>query len=232
MIDDGLFESQANRSSRMPAYSHSMFNQNEDFTDFSKYFVDSSAFNDFQDTTLDSNLDWIFSNSLDEVFPSVPGSPRLGQTVDNLGNNPTPIQLGREDVHQSRDMFSGHTPNEADDGLSSLPVPTPRDRCDPDDPWPMEWHSTPAQFLVLPSLGEPDDDYSLDPAYYPTMAVNSSIRTRLQESVRLPLERPPWQAVSLANFPSKAKLDHCIDLYFAHFDRVGIFPLRIEASSG
>jgi hypothetical protein len=83
----------------------------------------------------------------------------------------------------------------------------------------MEWHSAPAQHLILPTLGAVDEN-STEARYYPTVPVNDAARANMQYSIRLPLERVPWQVVSLANFPRNAKLDRCINLYFAHFERV------------
>jgi hypothetical protein len=47
------------------------------FTDYSKMFADPATFNFFEEPTLESNLDWIFNNFPDEVFPSIPSSPRM-----------------------------------------------------------------------------------------------------------------------------------------------------------
>jgi hypothetical protein len=172
-------------------------------------FADPATFNFFEEPTLESNLDWIFNNFPDEVFPSIPSSPRMSS---NSVIEQVQERAGRTEVLPTDDI-------DDENGIPNLPIPTPRDRCPLDDPWPMEWHSAPAQHLILPTLGAVDEN-STEARYYPTVPVNDAARANMQYSIRLPLERVPWQVVSLANFPSNAKLDHCINLYFAHFERV------------
>ncbi|KAL9560682.1 hypothetical protein ACKAV7_015173 [Fusarium commune] len=73
------------------------------------------------------------------------------------------------------------------------------------------------QSLIIPQLGG-DSDRSLQHGSHFQMAkVGELQRSQLLNSTQTILERPLWKAVSLANFPSKAKLDHCIDLFFIHF---------------
>lgn len=50
--------------------------------------------------------------------------------------------------------------------------------------------------------------------------LSEETRTLLQDVVCLRLETVSWEAALVANFPSKEKLDHCIDLYFHHADNV------------
>jgi hypothetical protein len=102
--------------------------------------------------------------------------------------------------------------------FSLLPTPEPQDTCEPNDPWPLEWHAEGQQALDLPSLNDETDD--TEATYYGMKSLGGIFRTKLQEAIRLPLEQPPWQAVSLTNFPSKTKLDRCIDLFFAHHNSV------------
>lgn len=41
----------------------------------------------------------------------------------------------------------------------------------------------------------------------------------MESWLRMPLEQNMWDAVSLQAFPSKERLDQCVDLYFAQFDQ-------------
>ncbi|KAF9769931.1 hypothetical protein IL306_012570, partial [Fusarium sp. DS 682] len=76
---------------------------------------------------------------------------------------------------------------------------------------------TDTQSLIIPQLGG-DSDRSLQlGSHFQVAKVEESHRAQLQRSAQMILERPLWRAVSLANFPSKAKLDHCIDLFFVNF---------------
>ncbi|KAK2686281.1 hypothetical protein QWA68_014847 [Fusarium oxysporum] len=77
--------------------------------------------------------------------------------------------------------------------------------------------STDSQALIIPQLGG-DSDKSLRPGLHLELEkVEELHRAQVQRSAQTILERPLWRAVSLANFPSKAKIDHCIDLFFVNF---------------
>src|SRR6201999_2817913 len=39
--------------------------------------------------------------------------------------------------------------------------------------------------------------------------------------------RSPWQEVNLKNFPSKEKLEYCIDLYFGHFHQASLLSIVV-----
>lgn len=173
---------------------------------------------DFYPTNVDS-FGWVFDNDLDDVFPSMLPSPRFDIPGMNLD-----CMFQESDVEHPRNLeqADGQASAESEE-LDDLPQPTPRDRCSPDDVWPMEWHAASNQRLTLPVLGLPleDSDMSLG-SFYQLPNIDDRSRTRLLNSIRLPLERVPWQTVSLTNFPSNEKLDHCLDMFFRHFDRVSL----------
>ncbi|KAF5636967.1 cytochrome P450 monooxygenase [Fusarium tjaetaba] len=73
------------------------------------------------------------------------------------------------------------------------------------------------QSLVIPQLGGNGDKSLRYGSHFQMPKVVEAQRSQLLDSAQAILERPLWKAVSLANFPSKAKLDHCIDLFFVHF---------------
>ncbi|KIW19440.1 hypothetical protein PV08_00012 [Exophiala spinifera] len=56
--------------------------------------------------------------------------------------------------------------------------------------------------------------------------LTESDRARVQQSIRLALERPLWTPISLENFPSKETLDHCVDLFFANWNPIVSFIHR------
>ncbi|KAF5235272.1 hypothetical protein FAUST_7165 [Fusarium austroamericanum] len=71
--------------------------------------------------------------------------------------------------------------------------------------------------LVLPQLGG-DNDKSLHlGSHFQVPKVQEARRVDMKNCAQMMLERPLWKAVSLANLPSKAKMDHCIDLFFINF---------------
>lgn len=182
--------------------------------DFGSIFADASYNPNFE------SVAWIFEENLDEVFPSVPASPRHNLSAFTLGNADVQQAQNLEQEYQQTIIGS--------EELEDLPQPTPRDHCSPDDVWPMEWHASSAQHLVLPTLGSVGEDFEVSSgSFYAVANITEQARARMENSIRLPLERTPWQTVSLAHFPSKEKLDHCIDLFFRHFDRVRITPFRL-----
>ncbi|KIW17546.1 hypothetical protein PV08_04740 [Exophiala spinifera] len=178
-------------------------------------------------TDFNSNLDWLFDNlpgeesahfvdsfgERDFKFPSVPlgdapgaQSPRPNLTADHhlLEKANTPSVQGANDL--------------------DLPYPGPQDSCGPDDPWPMEWHAEPSQPIVdLPSLGcDEDENPHLYPRFFSNASLHPSTVEALAHHLRLPASRSPWQSSNLDRFPDKAKLDYCIDRYFAQFHQ--LFP--------
>lgn len=83
---------------------------------------------------------------------------------------------------------------------------------------------TMGQSIVLPELGGRTQlgSPSLTGSYFQLPPVDDSDRNRITQTIAALLERPLWTAVSLANFPSKGKLDHCIDVFFVNFHPVRV----------
>lgn len=160
---------------------------------------------------------WIFEDNLDDVFQSTLPSPWHDLLATDFD-----FSTGKDEAQPPETLEQEDWEiDESNEEIDELPQPTPQDRCNPDDVWPMEWHAASAQCLTLPNLEPLNQDLNMKTgSFYPIQSVTESMRARLLNSVRLPLERVPWQTTSLANFPSKDKLDHCIDLFFRHFDRV------------
>lgn len=89
----------------------------------------------------------------------------------------------------------------------------------PDDRWPMEWKAKPVSLATLPSFGKLGDDQKL-PSFYRLPSIDQTHVSTLIELLGAPLEKIAWPAVDLSAFPSGLKIDHCIDRYFACFDKV------------
>ncbi|RFU25958.1 hypothetical protein B7463_g10388, partial [Scytalidium lignicola] len=98
----------------------------------------------------------------------------------------------------------------------NLPTPDPQDGSPPDDPWPMEFHASPSQRIILPPLGEATEPYQTQ-KHYSTRVLSSSVHSALRHGIELPSERSPWRSVAVESFPNQQTLDHCIDMYFVHF---------------
>ncbi|KAH8891122.1 hypothetical protein GQ53DRAFT_649314 [Thozetella sp. PMI_491] len=96
-----------------------------------------------------------------------------------------------------------------------------QERDDPEDAWPAELRTVPAQLSSLPSLGSA---YGATQhlGHFQLPLVSDTTLSILQDCLRIPLQGSPWPSVSFATFPKKEQLDHFIDLYFFHFDK--FFP--------
>jgi hypothetical protein len=182
------------------------------FTYDSGALVDFDLFNSMsEEANMHSSLSWIFNDVPDIVFGSIPNSPSLLPTpvaVNRSGEEPPPPQATRSDP-----------PGFHDDQSSDLPMLDPQDIMRSEETFSIDWQFTPTQHLILPYLGGSDE--SLPPAsYFEAASITTDTRIKLLDSIQIPLEHGPWQPISMANFPSCRKLAHCIDLYFAHFNKV------------
>jgi hypothetical protein len=194
------------------------------FMELSNCFVDLESLSPTAGSYFDVNIDWIFHDAVDNSFPLPEDSSSRTQSSMTA---PPSVCLQGEDAatdavnDPSMRIYSIYNQQ---DHLRALPIPETKDSCSADDPWPMEWHAVPAQSFALPHLGntEPTEEYSIAPTCFPSIPVSSSLRMRLQSSLQLPLNHIPWHAVSISAFPSKEKLDRCIDLYFTHYDNVSV----------
>ncbi|CZR68334.1 uncharacterized protein PAC_18233 [Phialocephala subalpina] len=132
-----------------------------------------------------------------------------GQSGDSFltSSDSTSVNFGNHNEAADRGRGQSNEP--------ILPVLSPRDSSEPDNPWAMEWCADAAQLESLPALGLSNDH--IPPRYFAIEGMSTSTWDNLQKTIRLAIEHGPWAAISLANFPSKEKLDCCIDLYFARF---------------
>jgi hypothetical protein len=105
---------------------------------------------------------------------------------------------------------------------SSLEPPSStRNRCTPEDIWPMDWYASPKDYdVTLPALGELDQSMSTSFSYCQTGSVSEEAVRYIRNILQIAIDRTPGQPISLGEFPSTKKLDYCIDHYFAHFHKV------------
>jgi hypothetical protein len=93
----------------------------------------------------------------------------------------------------------------------------------PMTPWPMEWYATSLYNSELPLLGNSRQEEIDGSSFFGMIPdVPDATRESLKFATRLPSGSPMWPELNLDKFPSKQKLDHCNDLYFAHFHRVSL----------
>lgn len=168
-------------------------------------------------TDLNTNLDWLFdSASADGTLES----ENLDQLSPSLGWPESQSRQPKEDIRQQNIMDEASS--RETNNLSLAIVVQPESSCGPQDPWPMEWH---AEYLRppldLPNLGASMAANAVPLAsFFSQFNLQSSTIDQLAQFLRMPSQRSPWHAVELKHFPSKEKLELCIDNYFAHFHKV------------
>lgn len=74
--------------------------------------------------------------------------------------------------------------------------------------------------LDIPELGGRRIDSSKAGSYTQLRDLTDDDRDRIQQAAKACLEEPIWAPISFTAFPSKEKLDHCIDLFFVNFQPV------------
>jgi hypothetical protein len=181
---------------------------------------DTLGFPELSNFDQDTSLDWMFRSVDDDSF-SMPFAASAS------GNHPSEENMAPFQVpprqHNARPISDDRAPqSDCDEAISQLELPSyrPRNRCDPDDPWPMEWYAVDMQRSELPMLGRPEEPDPNAGSYFGMDPISSSTREKMKDTARLAFERTLWPSINLDNFPSRSKLDHCIDLYFAHFHPV------------
>lgn len=175
----------------------------------------------FASTDFNYNLSWVFEESLGnvdpdiyDVFTTMSGD---GLPVGHLAAVPHPQAASTF----TRQLDGGDAPVQQRKRMSGLPDRISPGVCSPGGPLVARWHGERALcHRVLPALGKELQDATSLPRFYSTTTISSSTSTVLQEFLQLPFQERPWESLNLENFPSNQVLDYCIDLYFAHFNRV------------
>jgi hypothetical protein len=190
--------------------------------------IDSNFYGPSTDADLFSGFDWIFNASFDDALPYEARADGI-MSVQPSQSAGTSKQVSRQAVVGGQPS-SELDPRRPIDGTIAL-TPTdehqPEDRGAPEDRWPMEWHAVPVKLLSLPRLGGGDEHLPPQSSHFNIPATTPLTKAHLLNTVQLPMQGSPWQTVSLAEFPTEQMLDHCIDLYFVHFDKVDLPNYRI-----
>lgn len=188
-------------------------------------------------TDFNSNLDWLFETMSGDGSAGVADFYLPTDFVNDFtqADVPDDVSLASFSSQEARPndndpLKDRSSPSEGDQAILDLPtIPHSEDSCKPDDPWPMEWHAEHSQrSLELPELGADDEeDGQLFSHFFSSWTLRPSTVDALTHFMRLPAQRSPWQAVSLKNFPSKDKLEYCIDLYFGNFHQASSVPISM-----
>lgn len=143
------------------------------------------------------NALWLLSNEQ----PALP--------IDNMTASQIPAVQAIEAAHPS-----------LDDSLHKhMPVSDRGRGLDEEDQYPMQWLVTQPKCLTLALLG-PSKSSSTFSGYFSLPCIGSRGVLVLEDILKAPYEHPVWPPVSIPSFPPSEKLDRCVDLYFAHFDKV------------
>lgn len=161
-----------------------------------------------------SNLDWLLNPQPDVLLSFDEADDGLGEPFHNIFGGVFPSS----EPHQQGVIPSVSAPSLHQPGLqpgspliSGLPTPNPREDCGPDDPWPMVWHARKINRLRFPPLESPGG-FVHRPYFSPHTYINTSILAEMQRLVNM-----CSVDVEDLRLPEAAKLNHCIDLYFANF---------------
>lgn len=185
----------------------------------------------FAESDMQTQLDWIFYDSFDHVFPNPIPLQMLPLDSGPLGTSGHAMTLSQEgDIPEQQQADSLHPlPYKGRAIPQDIQNSQIDDRVVCDDRWPVEGRISTAQLSTLPSLKDTHDQapymshFSLPP-------VSDSALAHLRSRLEALSERSPWQPISLTTFPSKEQMDYFIDLYFTHFDRVQL-QLQYQISS-
>ncbi|KAI8937388.1 hypothetical protein NX059_006592 [Plenodomus lindquistii] len=175
----------------------------------------------FDDMDFNFNLDWFMVENPSDDFLTGPGfkgpftAPTLYNTQHPLMSAP---QTAVADVSQAGD----NTPPDEAQGsttiLDGLLTPLPQTTSDYGDLWPLENPRPPPNRVLLPALKSDSSEAGRYDRFNSIMPINDRTWHALQKCIGLPFEHTCLQTLDIECFPSKEQLDHCIDLYFTHFD--------------
>lgn len=185
---------------------------------FPDAFMDLNRSGPFFEADIENSLDWMFSESFDDVFALT--NPH---SHDQHGKPPSALHadttLGPSTSNHGPFLSDAYLPSAPKSPLDRLTVPSVDDPEYPDDRWPMEWSAAPVSLVTLPCLGRPEED--IPPiGYYSLRTISDQHISTLTELLSAPLQRATWPDVNFSAFPTGKKLDHCINRYFVHFDKV------------
>ncbi|OQV01808.1 Fungal specific transcription factor domain-containing protein [Cladophialophora immunda] len=184
-----------------------------------------NLYSTFDDMDFNSNLDWILKDVSGEDLLSPADLFGFQGCSDGLFSQTLPVSAVPAPVlstrytdagDHDREDLSGHDPDSTT-ALGGLLTPQPQEMGDPGDPWPLDTPRPTQSHMALPALGGEGHDFHAFARFFSVMPVSDRTWHALRKCLMLPFEHNSIQSLNLDQFPSKEKLDHCIDLYFAYF---------------
>lgn len=148
-----------------------------------------------------ANIDWILRDAGDGVDFNT-----LGFSSDHL-----PVD------HASHSLWSTY---QNPFNVAQEPASKYKESAVQQEGWLLDPPELAEQSLDVPRLGGNRIDQSRTGSYTQLRDLTDDDRDRIQQAARACLEEPIWAPISFAAFPSKEKLNHCIDLFFVNFQPV------------
>lgn len=180
-------------------------------------------FIDYANLDFNSNLNWFLETaSPDELLwePHVFDIRGLTETglfqphSQAISHDSSSNTYVNDNEYQTASKYAAHLSEEP---LGGLLVPQPQATRSYGDPWPLEAPRPPQRHTILPGLGLENQHHIPTDRYYHIQPITNEVWNSLQRCICLPFDHNALQTLSIECFPSKEALDHCIDLYFAHF---------------
>ena len=180
----------------------------------------------FDDTDFNSNLDWIVQEPNSDDFLSAPDFFGILGFHENESTETRFTSVTQPVVPSARQSDAGDNDRDLDQegtngsfpALGGLLTPQPQEAGNSGEPWPLETPRPPQNHRSLPVLGSDAEEPNAMPRFYSVKTINDRTWHALRKCIMLPFEHNSLQSLDLACFPSKDKLDHCLDLYFAYFN--------------
>ncbi|OAP56474.1 hypothetical protein AYL99_09653 [Fonsecaea erecta] len=182
-----------------------------------------NLYSTFDDMDFNSNLDWILKDVSGEDMLSP--ADLFGFQECPEGQLNLPVSAASAAMLSARHSDAGDNDHEDVNGhdassavaLGGLLTPQPQEMGDPGDPWPLDTPRPTQSHMALPALGNDNQDFRTFARFFSVTPVCDRTWHALRKCLMLPFEHNSIQTLNLDHFPSKEKLDHCIDLYFAYF---------------
>lgn len=182
-----------------------------------------------------------FTSALDRVW-TLDTSDDIAPTTDTSGAVMGPelydLQLSVMSAPQTTSNIAKQS--EAGDGIgsdearspmptiNSLLTPQPHDSRRHGELWPLAQPGPSVYQHSVPPLQSSGWEPSTHDQFNSIMSINDRTWLALQRCLQLPFEHNSLHKLDLGNFPTPDKLDHCIDMFFTHFQPM--LPIIHEAT--
>jgi hypothetical protein len=181
------------------------------------------ALSGWQGIDFTSTMDWFWTTDASDdttapadVFSAVTGPDLYNRQLALMSAPQTTFNSARQS-----EAGDGAVRDEAESlvpTLNDLLSPQPQALYGYGELWPLAQPGPPSNQLSLPSLTSDSWESGLYDQFNSIMSINDRTWHALQRCLWLPFEHNSLQTLDLGKFPVANKLDHCIDLYFTHFN--------------